>query len=238
MKSFFLLILISFISLTGFSQQYNLDSAQASLKMKKDSTLHALKKQRDSSYYAQLHGDTLNVDKEFKEKTKWEKLKSVTLYPVFKAGDESGVIPVKYITETPDPKMDYKLLFELITGNPDSVAKQINFGLTEIARKMNLHVAAGVPLKKIFPVIVAHGPGLMAFTTNEFYKEKFKTDNPNLKIIRELEEKGAKFIACGQAMAFIDIKKEALLPVMKVALSAQTVLSDYMLRGYVLYKIW
>ena len=238
MKRLWLLLVLTLGSIEGFSQHYNIDSSLSSLKMKKDSTLHNLRAQRDSSYHAQLHADTTKTDKEYKEKFKWENLKAVSIYPVFNPGDEAGVIPVKDITDKPDPKMDYKLLFELVSGNPDSLAKQVNMGLVEIARKMNLHVAAGVPLKKIFPVILVHGNALEAFTNNAFYKEKFKTDNPNLKIIRELEEKGARFVACGQAMAFIDLKKESMLPVMNVAMSAQTALSTYQLKGYVLYKLW
>jgi len=234
--SLFVLVLMS--ALSGFAQNYNIDSSLASLKMKKDSTLHALKLQRDSAYNALMHGDTARIDKEFRDKTKWEKLKVLTTYPAINGGEMSGVITVDEPTEVPDPKMDYKLLFEMVSNNPDSVAKEINFSLTEIARKINLHVAAGVPVKKIFPVIVIHGAALHAFAKNEVYKEKYKTDNPNLKLISDLEAIGTRFIACGQAMAFVDIKKEALLPVMKVSITAQTVLSSYQLKGYVLYQLW
>ena len=78
-----------------------------------------------------------------------------------------------------------------------------------------------------------HAGALYAFTNNDVYKEKFKTDNPNLKLISELEALGTRFIACGQAMAFLDIKKEALLPVMKISVTAQTALSNNQLKGYV-----
>ena len=64
-------------------------------------------------------------------------------------------------------------------------------------------------------------------TINEYYKEHFKVDNPNIKIINDLKNIGAKFIACGQAMAFFNIKKEDLLPQIKVSLTAQTVLTRH-----------
>ena len=99
-------------------------------------------------------------------------------------------------------------------------------------------MASGVPLKKIFPVIVVHAAGLYAFTNNAVYKEKYKTDNPNLKLSSEREALGTRFIACGQAMAFLDIKRESLLPVMKVSVTAQTALSNYQLKGYILYQLW
>ena len=235
MRKISLLITGCLVSLAGFSQTYNVDSSLNSLKVKKDSTLHALKSQRDSAYHAMIHADTVKINKEFAETEKWEKLKGVAIYPVLNGGENSGVIPVKDPTEIPDPKMEYKLLFELTSNNPDSVAKEINYGLAEVARVINLHVASGVPLKKITPVIVVHAAALNAITTNEYYKEHFKVDNPNIKLINDLKHIGAKFIACGQAMAFFDVQKEALLPDVKISLTAQTVLSNYRLKGFVKY---
>ena len=85
------------------------------------------------------------------------------------------------------------------------------------------------------PVVVVHAGALKAFCNNQYYNEKFKTDNPNLKAIEELKKLGAKFIMCGQAMAFLDIKKENLIPEAKVSLTAQTVISSYQLKGYLLW---
>ena len=62
-------------------------------------------------------------------------------------------------------------------------------------------------------------------------------DNPNMKLIEELEGLGAKFISCAQAMFFFEVDKEALLPMFKVSLTAQTVLSSYQMKGYVKYRI-
>ena len=105
------LLIAGLLGMNGFSQTYNLDSSLASLKMKKDSTLAALKMQRDSTYHASIKTDSVKIGKEFAEKEKWEKLKSITTYPVLKAGDFSGVITVKDPAEVPDPNIEYKLLF-------------------------------------------------------------------------------------------------------------------------------
>ena len=235
MRKLFLFVIVSIVSLTGFSQTYNSDSALHVLKVKIDSTLNALKVQHDSIYRTTMHADSVRINKEYVEKEKWEKLKGIAVYPVFNAGDMSGVIPVKDLTEIPDPKLEYKLLFEVVRNNPDSVAKEVNYSLGEIARIINLHVASGVPLKNIKPVIVVHAAALKAFTNNEYYKEQYKIDNPNLKLIADLKNVGSRFIACGQAMTFFDVKKENLLPDVKVSLTTQTVLSSYQLKGYVLY---
>ncbi len=224
-------------SLPLLAQSYNLDSSLASLKTKKDSTLHALKKQRDSIYKASETADTATTLKEYAEKEKWERLKAISSFPVIDAGPNSGVVAVQDVTEVPDPNIEYKLLFEFTSNNPDSMSKEINMGLAEAARIINLHVASGIPLKKIKPVIVVHGGSLNAMSTNDFYKKKYKTDNPNLKVISELKKIGARFIVCGQAMAFFSFKKEDLDPDMKISITAQTVLSSYMLKGFKLYWI-
>jgi intracellular sulfur oxidation DsrE/DsrF family protein len=188
-----------------------------------------------------LHGtaekDNIAREKAMKDSLKMAKLFAIAQYPYVKGSKWSGIIPVDNPTEIPDPAHDYKLLFELTAKNPDSLAKDINVGLDEVARVLNLHFASGIPANKIVPVIVIHGPGLEAIGTNEFYKKKHSMDNPNLKLIQDLEKAGAKFIACGQAMAFFDYKKDDLLPDVKISLTAQTVLSNYQYQGYVLYSI-
>ena len=164
------------------------------------------------------------------------KIEAAVTYPVLEAGTFSGVIPVEDITETPDPNLEYKLMFELVNFDSDAPSK-LDASIVEVARIINLHVASGIPLENIFPVIVVHAGSLNAFTTNEFYTGTFGMDNPNMKLIGELEGLGAKFISCAQAMFFFEVDKEALLPMFKVSLTAQTVLSSYQMKGYVKYRI-
>ncbi len=224
MKKITILLLTGLLSLVTHAQTFNADSAIKAINTKKDSALHAL-----------YHADSIKLAKEYGAEIKEAKIKGVAFYPVLYGGDRSGVVPVKDLTEIPDPTLDYKLMFELVQNNPDSLSKEIDMGLTEIVRVINLHVASGIPLKKIYPVIVVHGPALNVFTTNEYFKEKFKMDNPNIKLINDLSALGTKFIACGQAMYFMDIKKESMLPLVKISLTAQTALSSYRLKGYLKY---
>ena len=224
MRKISTLIFACIVCLVGFSQTSNLDSI-----------LTVRKFQKDSSLKAAIHADSMKIEKEYKEKERWDRIEARAQYPVLKAGEFSGIIPVNDITESPDPTLDYKLLFELTDLNPDSTAKEVNYGISEVARVINLHVAAGVPVKKITPVLVVHAGALKAFGTNEYYRSKFKTDNPNLKALEELKKLGAKFIMCGQAMTFLNIQKEDLVPEAKVSLTAQTVISSYQLKGYLLW---
>jgi intracellular sulfur oxidation DsrE/DsrF family protein len=179
-----------------------------------------------------------SIQKAKEDSLKMEKMKASLVYPILKAGDFSGVIPVKNITEVPDPSINHKLLFELVINNKENETKEINHGLTEICRILNLHAASGIPVKNITPIIVVHAKALFSFYTNEAYQKKFKTDNPNIAVIEELIKKtGVKFIACGQAMSFLEVLPEQMIPQMKVSLTAQTVLSHYHLTGYKLYEI-
>lgn len=171
------------------------------------------------------------------DSAKQAKKSALSTYPLLNAGENSGVLPVPVITERPDPNLDYKFLFDFVVQNPDSLAGELNSGLVEITRRLNLHVACGIPAKKLFPVIIVHSAAINAVKTNESYRKKFNMDNPNIRLIGQLQQLGARFIVCGQTMQLNDLRQEDLLPGMGISLSAQTMLSFYQLKGYVLFKI-
>jgi predicted peroxiredoxin len=188
-------------------------------------------------YLEKAKKDSIASAKKLADSVRFAKLDAIAQFPLIKGSKFSGVIPVDNPTEVPDPNRDYKLLFDIAERNPDSTSKEINSGLDEVARVLNLHVASGVSPKRLFPVIIVYGKAIEAVFTNEKYRQKHSIDNPNLKLIKDLQDAGAKIIACGQAMAFRDVKKEEILPSVKITLSAQTVFSNYELQGYVRYTI-
>ncbi|HEU5164539.1 MAG TPA: DsrE family protein [Chitinophagaceae bacterium] len=161
------------------------------------------------------------------------------MYPAVKeAKFMAGVMPVKEIDEKPDPNIRYKLLMELTSfDDREEASKEINGPLGEVARKINLHVAAGIPKNRIDLVLVVHAGALFAFMSNEKYKRKYGIDNPNTALIKELQNFGAKIIVCGQAMTWLHLEKSDMLPGIQQALTAQTVLSTYELKGYKFYNV-
>jgi len=203
-----------------------------------DSLLNARRMNRDSTLRAIYSADSLKVAKEFAQKVKGDSMEAKMVYPLIKGGKGSSIVPVNDPTEIPDPNIDYKILFELTGNNPDSTIMDINYGMDEIARVINLHVASGVPVKKIMPVIVIHAGAIHAIKNNEAFRKKYKIDNPSIKLIDDLKKLGAKFIVCGQAMEFFEVKKEELLPDIKISLTAQTVVTYYQLKGYVWHPVW
>gem|GEM_PF-189723 len=162
-------------------------------------------------------------------------------YPLIKSSKWSGVVPVNNLTETPDPALNYKLLMELTSGiknKKDSFSiNNINIGLAEVARLLNLHLAAGIPKKNIDVVVVVHGNALNALLNNESYAKKYKVNNPNLSLLTELQNADVKIIACAQALFFWNINAADMIPGVKISLTAQTVLSNYQLKNYVYYDL-
>ena len=179
--------------------------------------------------------DSINAAK--RDSIRWAKMEAAATFPWFKTGTWSGVLPVEGVDFTPDPKKQYNLVFDFTHFNKDTSNKSINDGLTEIARIINLHVAAGIPKDHIHPVIVSHAKALFSLYKNDTYQSKYKKDNPNIQIINDMMTAGITFIACGQAMNFLDVKKEQLYPGVKVAVSAKTTVSYFVQQGYMLYDI-
>jgi intracellular sulfur oxidation DsrE/DsrF family protein len=141
-----------------------------------------------------------------------------------------SVYEVPNAKEKPDPKMDYKILVDITDAadKPDT----INVYLEAAATLYNLHAVGGVPPENIHMVVVFHKMATYSIFNNERYQQKFKTDNPNLGLIKELSDAGVKFFVCGQTMIKAKISENNIAPEVKVATSALTTLTTYQLKGY------
>ena len=148
--------------------------------------------------------------------------------PVIKS--YGAVYEIPNAQEKPDSKMDYKILVDITDAadKPDS----LNAYLEAVATLYNLHAVGGVPAKNIHMVVVFHKMATYSIFNNEKYQQKFKTDNPNLPLIKELSEAGVKFFVCGQTMIKGKITESNIAPEVKVATSALTTLTTYQLKGY------
>ncbi|PQB04068.1 DsrE family protein [Aureitalea marina] len=137
--------------------------------------------------------------------------------------------------EDPDFVMDkaaeYKVLFDVTTSS-ESKPDQVNKGLETAARFLNMHVGAGKDPKTLNPVMIVHGGASYGLLRNEFYKEKYGVDNPNIGLIEELDRAGVEIYICGQTAAHRDIGEEKRLQEVKLALSAMTVLIELQQQGF------
>jgi len=136
--------------------------------------------------------------------------------------------------QKPDPALKYKILVELTENGskPDSLNEYIE----ALATLVNLHAAEGVPKENIKMVVVLRKMATYAVFDNELYKEKFKCDNPNLQILKELMDAGVEFYVCGQTMQKRNIDTKKLVAGTKVASSGLTAVTTYQLKGYTMVK--
>jgi len=167
-----------------------------------------------------------------------KKQESKLIYPLIKGGVSCGVVPVENATSKPDPNKEVKLIFDFTQATSSgNQAKNINEGLEEVARILNLHIAAGVKKEKLKAVIVFHAGSIMSVMNNEFYQQKFQATNPNLDILGQLSVAGVELIICGQSLALREIPHPNVLPQVKIAYAAKTTLSKYQGDGYVAFAI-
>jgi hypothetical protein len=227
---YFAPLLISALLYSGMISAQNTGRTD-SLKLHTDSVIREL-----TEKYDKMVRDS--VEKKVKDSLRWAKLKAEYTYPLIKNSEWSMVIPVNNIQEKPDPAMRYKLLFNMTVWSKDTASiRQINGGLAEIGRIINLHVASGIPKENLDIAIVIHGAALNVYLSTEFYRKKFKVENPNLDILKQFTALKAKFMACGQAERYFGFDPGEMIPEVRTALTAQVVLSSYQLKGYVLYNV-
>ncbi len=141
-----------------------------------------------------------------------------------------GVFRIPDATLTADPDQLYEVVFELATGPEDPA--DLNKAVNAVARFLNMHVQAGVPAENMKVVAVMHAGAAKAVLTNEAYRKRFQTDNPNLSLLRKLDEAGVELYLCGQSAAARGFAEHEIAPEIRMALSAMTVLIHKQREGY------
>ena len=131
---------------------------------------------------------------------------------------------------------------KIASGNVNGAAKTIlnenimGTLISSLHRYLNMHVKNGVKESNISLAFVLHGASTKDALTNEAYKKKYGIENPNIDLIKTLSEHGVDMYICGQSAAYEGISKSELLPEIKLALSAMSVLTIYQSEGYSLIK--
>lgn len=130
----------------------------------------------------------------------------------------------------PDVEVHYKIVIDLksLQNNKD----QLNQGLNNVARMMNLHGLGGVSRENLSVVVVAHGGATESILTNAGYRKKNGVDNPNIPLINALKEAGAKMVVCGQSLLSRGYDQGEVNPEVTIGLSMLTVVTEHMHEGY------
>lgn len=143
-----------------------------------------------------------------------------------------------FSVENPDFITDttkvYKVVFD-IHNTPDDPTK-VNPMLNTLARFLNMHAGAGVPLKNLKVVGVFHNKATHDILENEGYQAKYGVVNPNLPLLTALDEVGAALYICGQSIGARGVDRRQIHDKVGVALSAMTVILSFQSEGYQLIK--
>ncbi|MCK0148165.1 DsrE family protein [Arenibacter sp. F26102] len=152
--------------------------------------------------------------------------------PVF---DEIGATyDIENADFVPDSTFVLKAIFDIDYMPKDSLAS--NSLISSLHRYLNMHVKNGVKESNISLAFVLHGASTKDALTDEAYMRKYGIKNPNTNLIRTLSEHRVEMYICGQSATHAGISKSEILPEIKLALSAMTVLTIYQSEGYSLIK--
>ena len=130
----------------------------------------------------------------------------------FKVDDPTFVIPAGHV---------FKAFFIINAGGGDSV--KVNEQMLTMARYFNLHARNGIPAERVKAAAVFHGNGWPALLNDSAFAARFNgKPNPTKRLVEELLQSGATLILCGQTAGNRGIRREELLPGVKVAISAMS----------------
>ncbi|WNC69374.1 DsrE family protein [Thalassotalea nanhaiensis] len=136
--------------------------------------------------------------------------------PVFKNYGEN--VAIKGALIHPE-KQTFKVVFDIANINENG---GVNGNFNTVARFINMHVRAGVPLENIDVAMVVHGKAGFDLMTNAAYKNKFDQDNVSAELVSLLLAADVKIYLCGQSASYLGVDKVDLIPSVEMALSAMT----------------
>lgn len=128
----------------------------------------------------------------------------------------------------------FRLVFDIM-NSPISYS-EINPSIETAARFLNMHAQAGVPRDNMKLALVVHNKASKDILTDEAYKKRYLTNNPNSEMIKDLLEADVEFIFCGQSSLSRNFPIEETIDGVKLSLSAMTALIQLQDNGYKLIK--
>ena len=151
--------------------------------------------------------------------------------PVITAAGQSFV--VQDPTFVTPARGDFKALFEIDAGGGDTV--KVNEQLVTMARFYNIHARNGVAEGRLKAAAVFHGSGWTALLSDSAFAARFGgKPNPSRRLVEELLQHGAQLVLCGQTAGARNIRRDELLPGVKVAVSAMMAFLTLQHDGYLL----
>lgn len=136
--------------------------------------------------------------------------------PAFKPGTTAG--------------LSNKIVFQI--NHNDGDIRKPNLGLERVARVTNLYYAAGVPLDQLKFVVSINGDAVSSALNNDRFSKAYGVDNPNLKLISELKKAGVQVTICDQSVAFHQLDRNWIDPMVTHTISSGTTVATLENSGY------
>ena len=142
--------------------------------------------------------------------------------------NHGGVVPRP--TAVQQPRAGANVVFDVTA---DAAASDVNKGLDRAARLLNLYGAAGLQSSDIRIVIVLHGEATKTVLSDAAYQRRLgPPQNPNLPLLRQLQQHGVEVLVCGQALNYKGFTDQELADGIPVAAAAMTTVINKQLDGW------
>ena len=126
-------------------------------------------------------------------------------------------------------KTTFKIAFDVADGADQG---KLNYQINSLARFINMHVAHGVKPENIELALVVHGGATLDLLSHTDYRQRFGVDNASLPLLEQLLENNTQVFVCGQSAMHHNVSIEALIPGVKMALSAMTAHAQLQQQGF------
>jgi hypothetical protein len=157
------------------------------------------------------------------------------LYPIFK--NVGGILPLPDAAE--QPQENAKVLLDITS---DKMTNGVIKGIDRAALISNQYAHAGVgPKQNMKMAIILHGPATKAALTNDAYIQHTSSynrqsgsakGNPNLELMKQLNNAGVEIFVCGQALAHRGFTGDEVAGPVRIAVSAATVNINRQMAGF------
>ena len=138
---------------------------------------------------------------------------------------------VVFMTQAAEPpRAGVKIIFDITA---ESKAEDVNRGIENVARYLNLNALAGNSPNDVKLALVLHGDATRCALSDEAYSRQTNVmKNPNLPLLRELKTHSVEIYVCGQSMARNQLALSDAAAEVTVAASAMTVNANKQQDGF------
>ncbi|WP_394175576.1 DsrE family protein [Thalassotalea litorea] len=128
-------------------------------------------------------------------------------------------------------QQQFKIIFDISEASEKG---KINSSYNTVARFINMHVAAGVPLENLDIAMIIHGKATNEMLVSKQYQQRFDGEDLNADLLAKLLAAEVDIYVCGQSASYYGVAAADLKPGITMALSAMTANQLLQQQGYIL----